>query len=61
MKSDPASILPDLYANIITIDGQSRIQTFDESFKHLEGTLYASPFDALKAIDQNGLKFLAWV
>jgi hypothetical protein len=52
---------PDLFANIITVNGKSSIQVFNSNFKHLEEEKYASVFDALAVIKENNLTLLAWV
>jgi hypothetical protein len=52
---------PDMFANILTVNGESSIQVFNNDFKHLEGKKYANAFDALDVIKENKLTLLAWV
>ena len=50
---------PDLFANIITVNGKSSIQVFNSDYKHLEAVKYSSIFDAMAVIRENGLTLLA--
>lgn len=50
---------PEMFANIITVNGKSSIQVFSKEHKHLEEEKYESIFDALAVIRKNKLTLLA--